>query len=178
MFSLPGYISTEELYENNPLKVYRGKSIQDQSPVMIKTLQAGASPVDVAKLMNEYEITRSLDIKGIIKPVRLERAGLTIALIMEDNGSILFSKYLQTSSPDLQAFFSFAIQLTEILGEFHQKGFIHRDLKPENILIQPGTGQLKIIITSALKTREGQNELIPIFWQEARPICPRSRSVG
>lgn len=106
MLNLPGYKFTEKIHEDNQLKFYRGHTVRDQLPVMIKALLAGASPVDVSKIMNEYEITRSLDIKGIIKPVRLERAGLTIALIMEDSGAIPLRKCQQTSRPDLLAFFS------------------------------------------------------------------------
>ena len=161
MFSLPGYESTEELYENNLVKVYRGQRIQDQLPVMIKALQEGANPVDMSKLVNEYEITRTLDIQGIIKPVRLERAGSIIALIMEDKGAIPLRKYLQVSPPNLSLFFSMAIQLTKTLGELHYKGVIHRDLRTDNLLIHPSTGQVSIILTAALMSRKNQNELIP-----------------
>ena len=163
MLSFPGYKITEEIYDNNQLKIYRGHSVQDRTPVLIKVLQAGASPVEVARLMNEYEITLSLTIKGIIKPLRLERLGLNIALIMEDNGNISLGKYLLTSRLELSAFFFIALQLTETLGELHQLGIIHRDLRPENILIHPSTKQVYIIdFGSAVHlSRKGQNNLIP-----------------
>nr|WP_144034024.1 hypothetical protein [Sporomusa silvacetica] len=41
-------------------------------------------------------------------------------------------------------FFSIAIQLTETLGELHQKGIIHRDLKPDAIFICPDTEKMKL----------------------------------
>lgn len=163
MITLPDYIITEEICEDNWLKIYRGYRVRDRSPVMIKAIQAGDNPADIVKLMNEYEVTRNLDIRGIIKPVQMEWAGLTVALIMEDNGDIPIRKYLQTGRPDLSTFLFIAMQLTEILGEVHKKGVIHRSLKLDNIFIHSGTGQIKIADFSmaALLSRKGQNDCIP-----------------
>ncbi|WP_094603994.1 Serine/threonine-protein kinase PknD [Sporomusa silvacetica DSM 10669] len=163
MVTLPGYIITEELYEYNRFKVYRAQTIQDRSQVLVKTINPGANTADIAKLINEYEITRNLNIGGVIKPVRLERAGSTIALIMEDNGAIPLRTHLKNSPPALTLFFSIAIQLTEVLGELHQKGIIHRDLKPDAIIIHPGTEQVQIadLGRAILMSRKGDNELLP-----------------
>jgi len=163
MFTLPGYKITEEIHETNRFRVYRGKTIQNQSPVMIKVLKTGANPADIAKLMHEYEITRSLRNRGIIKPIRLEWAGMTVALIMEDSGAIPLRQHLQTSSPELQAFLSMAIQLAETLGNLHQNGVIHRNINPDAIVMHPGTGDIKITDFSmaTLLSRKAQNESMP-----------------
>ena len=162
MFSLPGYIILEEIHENDRLKIYRAHPERERSPVIIKVLK-GTDPVDISKLVNEYETTRNLDITGIIKLVRLERVGMSLALIMEDIGAISLRKHLQTCRSNLSAFFSIAIQLVDALGELHQKGVIHRNLKPENILIHPGTEQVKIIDfgIAILLFRKGQKDWMP-----------------
>lgn len=105
MVTLPGYIITEEIYEYNRFKVYRAQTVQDRSQVLVKTLNPGANTDDIAKLINEYGITRNLNIGGVIKPVRLERTGLTIAMIMEDNGAIPLIAHLKNSLPALSLFF-------------------------------------------------------------------------
>ncbi|CQR70678.1 Serine/threonine-protein kinase PknB [Sporomusa ovata DSM 2662] len=161
ILSLPDYIITEEICEYDCFKVCRAQKVQSHMPVIIKTLKTGASQIDIAKLINEYEITRNLDITGIIKPVRLEWAGLAVVLILEDFAAIPIRKHLLGNDRELPLFFSIAIQLTETLGELHQKGVIHRNLKPDAILIHPDTKQVIIADFSiaTIMSRKGHPEL-------------------
>jgi len=163
MFFLPGYKIIQELCENEWLKIYRGQRVHDQLPVIIKVLQAGANQTDRAKLMNEYMITRNLDIKGIIKPLRLEWAGLTFALILEDDGVIQLGKYFHHGSPALPDFFIVAMQLTETLGELHQHGITHRNLSLDCIFTDGAMSRVKIgdFSMAALLSGKNQNEFTP-----------------
>ncbi len=162
MFTLHGYLITAVIYENNRLKLYRGKMVENQLPVIVKTPAAVGNMADIAQFINEYQITRNLDIKGIIKPLRLEQAGPIIALIMEDSGSIPLRNYLQTNQPDLPVFFPIALQLITTLGELHRLGVIHRDLKPDSIFINPSTGQVSITnFGASLMFRKKQDVLLP-----------------
>ncbi len=146
MFTLPGYIIYEQLHENSRIQVYRGYATRDRMPVVIKALkEEAANPMGISRLLHEYEITRNLNIEGIIKPVRLEQAGALLALVMKDIGAVSLRKYMQDHPVDLRAFLDIAVRLAEALGRLHQNGMIHRDLKPENILIHPGTRQGYII---------------------------------
>ena len=146
MFTLPGYIIYEQLHENSRIQVYRGYATRDRMPVVIKALkEEAANPMGISRLLHEYEITRNLNIEGIIKPVRLEQAGALLALVMKDIGAVSLRKYMQDHPADLPAFPDIAVRLAEALGRLHQNGMIHRDLKPENILIHPGTRQGYII---------------------------------
>jgi len=114
-------------------------------PVIIKVLkQETANPVEISRFIYEYEITRNLEIEGIIKPVRLEKAGKALAIIMEDTGDVSLREYIGGNTVELSAFFDIAVQLARILGEIHQNGIIHRNLKPENVLVHPVTGKVKI----------------------------------
>ncbi|HHY39126.1 MAG TPA: AAA family ATPase [Clostridia bacterium] len=145
MLALPGYIIDEEICKDNGITVYRGRTVQDRAPVIIKAVEEEkADPAGIAKLVYEYEITRNLDIEGIVRPVRLEQAGICFALIMEDPGALFLREYLRSNSIDLTTFFAVAIQVAQTLGQLHQRGIIHRDLRPDNIIIHPDTGTVRI----------------------------------
>lgn len=163
MLVLPDYIICERIHENNRIKVYRGYTAKDRIPVIIKSLKKeAADPLAISRLIREYEIVRNLDIEGIIKPIRLEQAGLLFALVMKDIGAISLREYIHDRPVDLPAFLNIAAQLAETLGQLHQNGIIHRDLKPENILIHPGTVKGYIIDFSSalLFPAESKNTLL------------------
>ncbi|MGI6777016.1 MAG: helix-turn-helix transcriptional regulator [Acetivibrionales bacterium] len=141
MFVLPGYIIYEHIHENNRINVFRGYTAKDRIPVIIKALkEEAADPLGISRLIHEFEITRNLNIEGIIKPIKLEQAGSLFALVMKDIGAISLRKHIQRHPVDLPEFLKIATQLAETLAQLHQNGIIHRDLKPENILIHPDTG--------------------------------------
>jgi len=146
MFALSGYTIDEKIHENNRIRVYRGKRVQDSHPVIIKALKEEASnPSGISRLIYEYEMTRNIDIDGIVKPLQLEQEGTVFALVMEDTGAVSLREYIQINSIHIPGFLDIAEQLAEILGQLHQNGIIHKDLKPENILIHFETGKVKII---------------------------------
>jgi serine/threonine protein kinase len=146
MLALSGYVIDEEIHENNRIRVYRGLRVQDSNAVIIKALKEEAfNPSGISRLIYEYEITRNIDIDGIVKPLQLEQEGTVFALVMEDTGAVSLREYIRINSIHIPGFLDIAEQLAEILGQLHQKGIIHKDLKPENILIHPETVKVKII---------------------------------
>lgn len=162
MTGLPGYTIHEIIYENDRRQVCRGQNGPARTPVIIKTLkEEGADPAHIAGLVHEYEITRNLDIPGVMRPEKLDRTGAFPALVMEDTGAVSLKTYLEKTPPDLAAFFSIARQLAGILGRIHEKGVIHRDLKPGHILIHPQTGLVHIIDFSAAVRFSPENLVIP-----------------
>lgn len=164
MIILPGYIIHEKIDENNKLKVYRGHTVPDRKPVIIRTLKTAAvHPAHIPKLMHEYESTRGLNIPEMVKPLQLVRTGPYLALILEDTGAVSLRVYLRQHHPDLPAFFSLAFQLVETLGKLRQKGVIHRDLRPEHILIHPETGKIEIIDCSTAPFFFEESENTPIY---------------
>jgi len=146
MLNLPDYVIGEQIHENSRIRIYKGYTRNGLLPVIIKMLKKeAANPLGIAGLMYEYEITRNLNIDGIVKPLGLEQSGSLFALIMEDVGAVSLRKYLQNYPVSLQRFLTIAIGLTEVISRLHQKAVIHRDLKPEHILIQPDTLQVYLI---------------------------------
>lgn len=51
----------EKIHENNRIRVYRGRRVQDSQPVVIKALrEAAPNPSGISRLIYEYEITRTI----------------------------------------------------------------------------------------------------------------------
>lgn len=147
MFRLPGYVIREQIYGSSKVKVYRGYTINNGIPVIIKVLKKSKSnSAKMASFFHEYEITRSLNsIEGIVRPEKIEQTNSVIALIARDLGAISLKKYMQNRKIDLSEFLTIAVQLSETLGMLHSRGIIHGDLKPGNVVIETGNKKVYII---------------------------------
>lgn len=146
MFILPGYVINDQIHESSKVKVYRGYSLENGAPVVLKVLEKEwADPAKIASLFHEYEITRSLNIEGVACPEKIEQTNSVVALITRDSGAVSLRKYIRNHKIDLQEFLEIAIQLAEILGRIHSRGIIHGDLKPGNVLIDTANQKVYII---------------------------------
>ncbi len=143
---LLGYTILEEIYTSSKTVVYRARQQATQRLVVIKVLrQDYPSFGDLIKFRNQYAIAKNLDIEGIVRPLSLEDYQNGYALVMEDNGSISLSRYLENQTLSLTQILEIAIQLTNILHPLHQRRVIHKDIKPDNILIHPETQRIHLI---------------------------------
>lgn len=146
MNAIPGYTLLERIYQSEKRSIYRGIRTADGQAVIVKSLNTdNVTTTDMAKLMHEYEVTKHLQIAGIVKPLSQEQAGRSIALIMEDVGGISLRDYLQHKQLELSVFLTMAMQLSETLIELHRHGVIHKDLKPDHILINELKDQVWVL---------------------------------
>ncbi|MBF0102898.1 MAG: AAA family ATPase, partial [Desulfobacterales bacterium] len=145
MLNIEGYQFTEKIYESNKTIVYRGIRNSDQIPVIAKVLRVDVSNyVQQRNYQHEYQITRYLDIPGVLKTYALVNTNNSIALILEDFGGVTLDKYLVSDPKELNQLLQIAMSVTDIIDMIHQHGIIHKDIKPSNILINPDTLQIKI----------------------------------
>jgi PAS domain S-box-containing protein len=153
------YQITEIIYQGSKTTLYRGLRRLDQTPVLIKALNASDPPIsDIEKLKHEFKITQILTQKntfsGILKSYNLEQSlelaqgQNRMALVLEDFGG---EPLLQFSPPSKKTqglgakeFLSIAIQLAKTLERLHQYQIIHKAIAPHNILINPQTGEVKL----------------------------------
>ncbi|BAY25803.1 multi-sensor signal transduction multi-kinase [Calothrix sp. NIES-2100] len=147
-----GYRITEQIYSGSKTVVYRGIREKDHKRVVIKLMQNEYPTfAEIAQFRNQYNITKNLDLTGIVKPLNLEKYRNGYALVMEDFGGISLKEWqfshLKTAenSVSLDEFFSIAIEITSILEGLHRDRIIHKDIKPANILIHPDTGEIRVI---------------------------------
>ncbi len=164
MINIPGYQIVAQIYESANSVVYRGKTEQDNQSVILKVLkQDYPTAQELTRYKQEYEITRNLNIYGVVKAYGLEPYQRTLVIIFEDCGASSLKQLMNNRSTSsglgvfsLEEFFSIAIKTAEILGAIHAANILHKDINPSNIVFNPETGIVKIIDfgISTVLTRE------------------------
>ncbi|WP_416674985.1 PAS domain S-box protein [Egbenema bharatensis] len=150
MITLPGITIHSKIYESLASLVYRGIREQDNCAVIAKVLkQDYPSPQELTRYRQEYEITRFLNIEGVVKAYSQQDYQRTLVLLLEDFGGESL-EYWMRQQPDfspmpLPTFLRLAIAITDTLGKIHAAHIIHKDINPGNIVFNPNTGVVKII---------------------------------
>ncbi|HEY9674519.1 MAG TPA: AAA family ATPase [Waterburya sp.] len=151
MMTIPGYQILTQIYESANSVVCRGIREQDDKAVILKFLKEDyPTPNELTRYKLEYEITRNLNLEGIVKAYGLEPYQRSLTIIFEDFGASSLKELMnnrvwaQDLAP-LPEFLNIAIRTAEILGTIHAANVIHKDINPSNIVLNPETGQLKII---------------------------------
>ncbi|WP_226574315.1 serine/threonine-protein kinase, partial [Microseira wollei] len=136
MLELNGYQILEKIYTSPKRILYRGLRISDGQPVILKCLISEyPTPADIACLQHEYEVTKNLEISGIVKPLELLNVNSRPVLVLDDFGAISLKEYLTNHQLNLREF---------LMGELHRHQLVHNDIKPGNILLVPLTLEVKI----------------------------------
>src|ERR671933_1260759 len=151
MIFLPRVAVTAKIYESANSLVYRGIRQSANTPVILKVLkQDYPTPAELTRYKQEYEITRSLNIDGVVKAYSLQDYQRALVMLLEDFGGEGLAKWMQNSPQaycpvPLAQFLRLAIEITEILGRIHAANVIHKDINLGNIVFNPNTGVVKII---------------------------------
>ncbi|MBD2515982.1 AAA family ATPase [Nostoc sp. FACHB-973] len=146
MLEIPEYKIRAKIHESANSRVYRGIHQPDGLPVIFKILKKDyPTPEEITRYKLEYEITRSLSLKGAIQAYGFQQYQNTFLLILEDFGGESLTKIITTRRFTLTQFLKLAIQITQSLSEIHSAKIIHKDINPSNIVFNPETQQLKII---------------------------------
>ena len=146
MIALKGYQIGENIHEGKNTLVYRALTESGQSPVIIKVLKSEyPSLEELARLKQEFEIARKLELPGVVRPVALEEFDNGLALVLEDFNGLSLSEHLKNEKLSIEWFLKIAIQLAHTLGELHNHDIIHKDIKPRNIIVNLTNNQVKLI---------------------------------
>ena len=146
MTALEDYQIISKIYESANSFVYRAVYKTNDRPVIIKVLKENyPTPSELTRYKQEYEITRSLEIDGVVKTFNLLPCQNTLAMILEDFGGTSLDILMKLKKFTLSEFLSIAIKIADTLGEIHAVNVIHKDINPGNIVLNSETGQLKII---------------------------------
>ncbi|MBR8833484.1 MAG: serine/threonine protein kinase [Stigonema ocellatum SAG 48.90 = DSM 106950] len=86
MIALPGIAIQDKIYESSNSLVYRG--IRDDGvAIAVKMLkQDYPSPQELTRYRQEYKITRSLNLEGVIKAYSQQDYQGTLVILLEDFG--------------------------------------------------------------------------------------------
>ncbi|MBD2465518.1 AAA family ATPase [Oscillatoria sp. FACHB-1407] len=150
MIDLPGIAIQSKIYESPTSLVYRGIQMSDGRAIVVKLLkQDYPSPQELTRYRQEYAITHSLNLEGVVKAYSQQDYQRTLIILLEDFGGESLEQWMRQQSSfcpmSLPAFLQLAIALTDILGRIHANNIIHKDINPGNIVFNPGTGVVKII---------------------------------
>ena len=142
----PGYRDIKSIYEGWHAVVYRGIREQDGKPVVIKLLKSEYPSIEeITELKHEYEITKELEIEGVVRPYSLVPHGNRLALVVEDFGGESLALLMERERLAVKESLEIAIQIVEALGQLHQQHIIHKDIKPQNIVFNHNSRRVKII---------------------------------
>ncbi|MEG4572249.1 AAA family ATPase [Microcoleus sp. N3A4] len=146
MINFSSYQTTENLYESANSLVYRGSRSEGKQPVILKILkQVYPPPEKIAWFKREYEVTRSFDLVGVVDAYSLESDHNRWLMILEDFGGESLDRLKLAGKLALTDFLTLGIEVTDILGQIHQRYIIHKDINLSNIVFNPITRQVKLI---------------------------------
>ncbi|MEM6377386.1 MAG: AAA family ATPase, partial [Bacteroidota bacterium] len=151
------YQIEETLYQSNQTVIYRAVRELDQRKMILKVLaNAYPSPLELARFRQEYDLVNALSMEGIPQFEAFGKLDNRYFISMRDTGGITLGEYIENRKIEIGLFLQIAIQLSEILGQLHQKNVIHKDLKPANIFIHPE--QLNVTIHDFGLSTQVQND--------------------
>ncbi|HJU50563.1 MAG TPA: EAL domain-containing protein [Pseudogulbenkiania sp.] len=146
MLSIPGLTIREKLYDSPSTLVYRARREEDDRSVVLKILKEEfPHPADITRYKQEYEITRHLELKHVIRSYQLDYIRNTPVIVLEDIGGISLQQLVARRDLSLSERLEIAIAIAEGLAEIHAAHIIHKDISPFNIIVNPESGELKII---------------------------------
>ena len=86
MVTLPGITIQDKIYESSNSLVYRGIR-GDRQVIVVKLLkQDYPSSQELTRYRQEYEITRSLNLEGVVKAYSQQDYQRTLVILLEDFG--------------------------------------------------------------------------------------------
>ena len=160
MIQVPGYHISETPHQGVRSQIFRGVRTEDDKPVIIKTPPLSFSTTDdIARIRYEHQVLQELSIPQIIRPYELIQVASFPVLILEDWQGISLDKLYMNDRMDLETFLSAAIQLTIIIGNLHQTGYVHRSIHPGNLIWNREFKMLQLIdfsLTSKLRREKHQ----------------------
>ena len=146
MIKLSGIKVLAQIYESANSLVWRAVKEENKQPIILKLLKLDyPTPTELFRYRQEYEITRNLNLEGVVKAYDLQKYQNTMVMILEDFGGESLKTFKEKQPFTLSEFLRITIQITEILSQVHYLNIIHKDINPSNIIFNPKLEQVKLI---------------------------------
>ncbi|MEH2133316.1 MAG: AAA family ATPase [Nostoc sp.] len=161
MITNPKYKIIEKISDSVDTVVYRAQELTNERMVILKILKNEYANLEyITEFKHEYEISKSLNLPGVIKIYGLENYQNSIALVLEDIGGQNLKQFINHNKINIISCLKLAIQLADIIIDLHQEHIIHKDIKPQNIIINPKSMQVKITDFSIASRLSKENAMI------------------
>ena len=141
---IPGYSLEEVIFESGRTRLWRGRRQRDGLLVLIKGSVSEQSAQELAEMRQDHEISRDLEINGVLRSRELAQCENGWALILENTKGLPLRKLMDAVRLDLLDSLKVAVSLTSTLQEVHRQGLLHKMINPFNIFVDPASGTVKL----------------------------------
>ena len=116
--TIPGYKIDKKLYESPTSLILRARRNSDKRAVILKILQGDPpSPKRIAWFKREYDITRTLNLPGVVQAYSQETDRGRWMMVLEDFGGDSLAQLGLAGNMTLPDFLALAVKITEIIGD-------------------------------------------------------------
>ncbi|WP_437876392.1 AAA family ATPase [Sorangium sp. So ce513] len=157
----------DTLHDGSRSSVYLGRKKSTGAMCVIKVARKGVNGTrNVAVLKRQYEITRHLDLDGVVRVYDLEVRLDYAALVMEYFAGCSLRTLIDESDEgvDLARAVRIALQLADTLGAVHERNIIHKDIKPSNIIVDHDLSASKLTDFSIASLLPGERAAVYDPW--------------
>ena len=132
----PGYRVHEGLGRTSTHSTWRARRARDGCSVVLKIpVSPQPTPLEIARLHHEVEITQKLPASAVVRALGVERWDDTRhALVLEDIGGEAMSGMISPRMP-LRTVLRLGCALADAVALVHAAGVIHKDIKPANVIV-------------------------------------------
>lgn len=146
MTTLADFEIQGKIYESAKSLVFRARRRGNEQAVVLKCLKHDfPSPSEVVRYHQEYEITRSLALPGVIDVYEHIHHEGTPFMVLEDFGGTSIAALMSKRTFELPEILRIGIRIAETLAAVHERHVIHKDINPGNIVYAAATDTLKLI---------------------------------
>ncbi|XYH97522.1 AAA family ATPase [Sorangium sp. So ce1128] len=167
MVELLNHELLDTLHDGSRSSVYLGRKKSTGKMCVIKVARKGVNGTrNVAILKRQYEITRNLDLDGIVRVYDLEVRLDYAALIMEYFAGRSLRAIIDERGEGigLVRAVRIALQLADTLGAIHERNIIHKDIKPSNIIVNHDVSTSKLTDFSIASLLPGERASVYDPW--------------
>lgn len=171
MRTLPGYTFSEVLLDDGDLVTVRAERSNEGRLLRFPSRERPAAE-DAARLRYGAEVSRSLDLSGVLRVLGFEESERTLVAVLENFSGTPLKRLLASRSFTLAEALQIALQLTDTLGEIHRRHIVHLHVEPANIYVDT------VSLATKLANFEGSAPLTGVVTASTRTLGATARYVS